>query len=184
MNEPNEKWEIRYFDPEDERDVDCTIKMYRYLRKMDGEIRARGIEKINESQIMVQKLKTVKIDFILRQIASGEYAAEKGMIEGEVLKKIELDTKYSVTSMEDANLSDQGQFDQMVDSAREIFGLLVDYFYDLNMIVVNGEMWFAKDEFNTFYLASDITPETFEFWDLNTKSPIANKDEIYKKILE
>ena len=61
--------------------------------------------------------------------------------------------------------------------------LLFEYFNKKGLLIASGIIWFAKDEFDNVYLASDITPIMFSFLDKRTSAPFENIDEAYSIML-
>lgn len=173
--------EVRHFDLEQELDIDFTIKAYAYLE--DKGIEVKYLKKLPRQGIEVENLETIKIDFELRHIATGEYAEKRGLAEGTILDKVYFETIYNDEQIPKLEKMDIGQFEQMVEAARETFGLLIDYFSDFNMQLVSAKMWFAEDEFGNVYLASDITPKMVELWDKKTNLPFESEEKIYNKVL-
>lgn len=178
-----EEIEVRFFDPEDEKGIDVTIKVYAYL--MASGIPTKHYKKVEYPNVEVQKLETIKVDFEFRRIATGDYAKEHDLPNGAILRDLSIElVSADQDTMYNANIKDSGEFATMLEMAEKTFELLVDYSDQFNLFVVSAIIWFAKDESGKIYLASDINPEMIEFWDKKTNGPFSNNDEIYLRILE
>lgn len=82
------------------------------------------------------------------------------------------------------NISNLEEFNKIRVLSIKVFDLLVEYFDNIQMILLSIDISFSKDSKGDIYLTSDIIPETIKVLNKNTGEKFAKTRKIYDRLFK
>lgn len=135
------------------------------------------VELLNEREMLVKAVEILPIEVIVRNIAAGSLAKRLGLDEGVVMNKTVLEFCYKNDDLGDPMINDyhiaamalatEEQLDVVKDYALRINDVLVAYFKDRNIKLVDFKIEFGVHN-GEVILADEISPDTCRLWDAET----------------
>lgn len=136
------------------------------------------VEQLSERETAVKAVKIVPLEVIVRNIAAGSLSKRLGIPEGKVLPSTVLEFSYKDDALGDPMINDYHVFAMQLCSAEElelikryalkINEILIPFFKELNIDLVDFKLEFGKLSDGTIVLADEISPDTCRFWDSTT----------------
>ena len=136
------------------------------------------VEQLSERETAVKAVKIVPLEVIVRNIAAGSLSKRLGLPEGTELASTVLEFSYKDDALGDPMINDYHVFAMKLCTAEEldliksyslrINEILVPFFKELNIDLVDFKLEFGKLADGTIVLADEISPDTCRFWDSTT----------------
>ena len=136
------------------------------------------VEQLSERETAVKAVKIVPLEVIVRNIAAGSLSKRLGLPEGTELASTVLEFSYKDDALGDPMINDYHVFamklctdeelDLIKSYALRINEILVPFFKELNIDLVDFKLEFGKLADGTIVLADEISPDTCRFWDSTT----------------
>ncbi|HHS93157.1 MAG TPA: phosphoribosylaminoimidazolesuccinocarboxamide synthase, partial [Campylobacterales bacterium] len=133
----------------------------------------------DENHMLHKKAEVIKIEVIVRNIATGSLSRNLGIENGKKLPFTLVEFDYKNDELGDPKLNDQhclilelvdnaDELDYIRYMARKINAVLQDFFKDKGLTVVDFKLEFGKDSNGNIILIDELSPDNFRFWDAKT----------------
>lgn len=170
-------------------------------------LKEKGIEnhfvkKISSTEQIVQKVKIIPIEVVVRNLAAGSLAKRLGLEEGTPLSHPIVEFYYKDDELGDpfinddhvavlqlATVEDTSYMKQM---GLQVNAILKEYMAQRGIILVDFKLEFGRTDDGKVILADEISPDTCRFWDADTmekldkdrfRRDLGNVEEAYQEIL-
>ncbi len=154
--------------------ISCII--FEMLEKAG--IKTHMIEKINERDILVKKVKIFELEVIIRNITTGSFCKRVGIKEGIVLEEPIFEMSYKNDDYGDPLINDDHAIAMELATREEIAyirkqtlkinELLKEFFLKFNLKLVDFKIEFGKTDDGVILLADEISPDSCRLWDVET----------------
>lgn len=141
-------------------------------------IQTHYIQQLNERETLVKKVEIVPLEVIMRNKAAGSLAKRLGLEEGTVLSRPVLEFCYKKDELGDPfinedhifalELATSDELETIRELARTINTLMVDYFKNIGIDLVDFKLEFGRTSEGQIILADEISPDTCRYWDIAT----------------
>ena len=159
--------------------LNCKISTLIFdLLKKHG-IATALVETISPTEQLVKKCKIFPLEIIARNIATGSLTKRLGIKEGTKLPFTLVEFCYKDDDLGDPILNDehclllgavksQSELDELKKIARKINEILVKFFDERNLKLVDFKIELGRDKDGNILLADEISPDSCRFWDKQT----------------
>jgi phosphoribosylaminoimidazole-succinocarboxamide synthase len=154
--------------------------IFEYLNKHG--IPSHYIEKISDNEMLVKGVKIILVEVVCRNIAAGSLVKRYGIKEGLVLKKPIVEFYYKSDELHDPlfteehifamELADEMELKLMKEFALKINDLLIKFFSENGLKLVDFKLEFGRDKDGNIILADEISPDTCRLWDSKTNKKL------------
>lgn len=162
------------------------------------------VEKLDDNHMLHKKVDVIMIEVIVRNIATGSLTRTLGIKDGTVLPFTLVEFDYKNDDLGDPKLNDQhalilglvdyqDELDKLRRMARQVNEILLPYFAEKGLKLVDFKLEFGKDSNGNIILADEISPDNCRFWDMESGESL-DKDRFrqgkgglkvaYEKVLE
>ena len=148
------------------------------------------IKRVGDRELLTRKVSIVPIEVVVRNVVAGSLAKRLGLKEGEPISPALVEFYYKNDALGDPLIADEhvrlmklaelAQVEQIKTLARKINGVLVPFFAERRMILVDFKLEFGL-EGGRLMLADEISPDTCRFWDQGTRESM-DKDRFRKDL--
>ena len=136
-------------------------------------------EMLDDNNMLHKRAEVIMIEVIVRNIATGSLTRNLGIKDGTVLPFVLVEFDYKNDDLGDPKLNDQHclilklvdnteELDYLRKTAREINDILVPYFAEIGLNLVDFKLEFGKDSEGNIMLVDEISPDNCRFWDMET----------------
>lgn len=173
------------------------------MQMLEGKgIPTHFIQELSDRETLVRKVSIVPIEVIVRNIVAGSLATRLGLPEGTPLKRPVLEYSYKNDELGDPMINtyhalamELASEDELVTINRyalKVNQLLLSYFADRGIDLVDFKLEFGRLSDGTIVLADEISPDTCRLWDSKThekldkdrfRRDLGNVEDAYKEIL-
>jgi phosphoribosylaminoimidazole-succinocarboxamide synthase len=162
------------------RNTEITTYIFKYLA--ENNIPTHFIEKISDNEMIVKKVDIILVEVVCRNVAAGSLVKKFGFKEGFKLKQPIVE--YYLKSDElgdplftDAHIYAMGlatseELNYIKELTLKINNLLISFFEQKNIRLVDFKLEFGKDSEGNIILADEISPDTCRFWDSETNEKL------------
>ncbi len=168
------------------------ISEYIMLELAKNGIKTHFVEKLNEREQLVKKVKIIPLEIIIRNITAGSLSARLGVDEGIVLESPIFEICYKNDALQDPLLNDdhavevlrvinRKQLELLRNNAFKINKLLQNIFKNININLVDFKIEFGIDDDGEIILADEISPDGCRLWDCNTSEKM-DKDRFRRNL--
>ena len=136
------------------------------------------VEEISQRETVVKKVTIVPLEVVIRNVAAGSLSKRLGIPEGTPMRKPVIEYCYKCDELDDPMVNeyhieamgwaDRARIQQIADYALKIDSLLLKYFKDLQVDLIDFKLEFGVTSDGTLVLADEISPDTCRFWDHTT----------------
>ncbi|SFV69836.1 Phosphoribosylaminoimidazole-succinocarboxamide synthase [hydrothermal vent metagenome] len=137
------------------------------------------VEMLDENNMLHKKCDVIRIEVIVRNIATGSLSRNLGIEDGKVLPFTLVEFDYKNDELGDPKLNDQhclilelvnntDELDYIRFIARRINTIMQEFFSDKDMTVVDFKLEFGRDIDGNIILIDELSPDNFRFWDATT----------------
>jgi len=157
-----------------------TAYIFTFLGKAG--IKNHFVELISENEMIVKKVKIIKIEVVGRNIAAGSLLKKTNFKEGQVLKNPIIEFYYKEDALHDPLINDshakamklatQKELDYLRRMAEKINSMLVPFFRKRGLKLVDFKLEFGRDGKGNILLADEISPDTCRLWDVKTNEKL------------
>jgi phosphoribosylaminoimidazole-succinocarboxamide synthase len=137
------------------------------------------IKMIDDNNMLHKRADVILIEVIVRNIATGSLSKNLGIEDGKVLPFVLVEFDYKNDELGDPKLNDQHclilelvksveELDKLREMAREINSILLPYFKQKGLNLVDFKLEFGKDKDGNIILIDELSPDNCRFWDLET----------------
>lgn len=161
------------------------------------------VKELSDRETVVKKVKIVPLEVIVRNIAAGSLAKRLGLEEGTKLQSTVLEYCYKNDELGDPMVNEyhilamgwatKEEIDEISKYALKINEILLEYFKEANIELIDFKLEFGKTKDGKIVLADEISPDTCRFWDSVTKEKLdkdrfrrdlGDVDKGYKEIMK
>jgi phosphoribosylaminoimidazole-succinocarboxamide synthase len=145
-------------------------------------ISSHFIEKVSETEQLVQKVEIIPIEVVVRNVAAGSMAKRLGMEEGALLKKTLVEFYLKDDSLGDPIITDDHVLELELASpdeaallkskALEVNAFLSSFFKEMGIRLIDFKLEFGKNAAGDILLADEISPDTCRLWDMETNAKL------------
>lgn len=163
-------------------------RLFRLLE--EAGIPTHFIKRLSDRELLTRKVAIVPIEVVVRNVVAGSLAKRLGLKEGEAIAPPLVEFYYKNDALGDPLITDEhvrvmklaepAQVEQIKALARKINGVLMPFFAERRMILVDFKLEFGLDQ-GRLVLADEISPDTCRFWDQETKESM-DKDRFRKDL--
>ena len=165
-------------------------------------IKTHFIKKVSNTDMLCKKLEIIPLNVVVRNIASGSMAKRLGVKEGYQPSKPVFEIFYINKELgnplinEDhaiaLGLSARDELEFIRAQALRINEILKEFFYGIDVQLVDFKIEFGRDKNGGIILADEISPDKSRLWDINTgehldkdhfSRDLGDVKEAYEKIL-
>ncbi|MDM5263299.1 phosphoribosylaminoimidazolesuccinocarboxamide synthase [Sulfurovum sp. XTW-4] len=179
-----------------------STELFKYLDEKG--IPTHYVDTIDENNMLHKAAEVIKIEVIVRNIATGSLSKNLGIQDKTVLPFTLVEFDYKNDALGDPKLNDQhclilnlvndvSELDYIRFMARRINTLLVDFYAGLDIKVVDFKIEFGRDKDGNIILIDELSPDNFRLWDAKTDEKL-DKDrfrqglggltEAYRQVLD
>jgi phosphoribosylaminoimidazole-succinocarboxamide synthase len=137
------------------------------------------VKMIDDNNMLHKKAEVIKIEVIVRNIATGSLSRNLGITDGTVLPFTLVEFDYKNDALGDPKLNDQhclilnlvrdeSELDYIRYMARKINALLKEFYAKLNLTLVDFKLEFGRDINDNIILIDELSPDNFRLWDSST----------------
>lgn len=181
---------------------EISTELFKYLNEKG--IPTHFIDTIDANHMLHKKAEVIKIEVIVRNIATGSLSRNLGIEDKTVLPFTLVEFDYKNDELGDPKLNDQhclilnlvngtDELDYIRYMARRINNILSEFYAQLDITVVDFKLEFGRDKNDNIILIDELSPDNFRLWDTKTQEKL-DKDrfrqglggltEAYKQVLE
>ena len=179
-----------------------STELFKYLDEKG--IPTHYVDTIDDNNMLHKAAEVIYIEVIVRNIATGSLSKNLGIEDKTVLPFTLVEFDYKNDALGDPKLNDQhclilnlvndtSELDYIRFMARRINTLLVEFYADLDIKVVDFKVEFGRDKDGNIILIDELSPDNFRLWDATTDEKL-DKDrfrqglggltEAYRQVLD
>ncbi len=179
-----------------------STELFKYLDEKG--IPTHYVDTIDDNNMLHKAAEVIKIEVIVRNIATGSLSKNLGIKDKTVLPFTLVEFDYKNDALGDPKLNDQhclilnlvndtSELDYIRFMARRINTLLVEFYAGLDIKVVDFKIEFGRDKNGNIILIDELSPDNFRLWDAKTDEKL-DKDrfrqglggltEAYRQVLD
>jgi phosphoribosylaminoimidazole-succinocarboxamide synthase len=154
-----------------------STELFKLLEK--NGIPTHFVEMIDDNHMLHTKVDVILIEVIVRNIATGSLTRNLGIKDGTKLPFTLVEFDYKNDELGDPKLNDQhalilglvdyqDELDKLRRMAREVNDILLPYFADKGLNLVDFKLEFGKDKNGNIILVDEISPDNCRFWDIES----------------
>ncbi len=161
--------------------VNCAVSSHLFRLLEANGIPTHFIDQPSATEMLVRAVTIVPIEVVVRNIAAGSLCRETGLALGTVLPAPLVEFYYKNDDLGDPlltpdrlrllNLATPEQSDRLRQMALQINGILVAFFTDCGITLVDFKLEFGIDRNQQIILADEISPDTCRLWDQSAADP-------------
>lgn len=137
------------------------------------------VEMIDDNNMLHKACNVIKIEVIVRNIATGSLTRTLGIEDGTVLPFTLVEFDYKNDDLGDPKLNDQhalilglvkhqDELDKLKRVAREINDILKPYFFEKGLKLIDFKLEFGFDKDGNIILIDELSPDNCRFWDVES----------------
>lgn len=149
------------------------------------------IRKISETEQLIQKVKIIPLEVVVRNVAAGSFSKRLDIKEGAPLSFPIVEFYYKEDRLDDPFINDQHvlvldiatqeEIDQIKALALKVNEVLKAWFLTLDIQLIDFKIEVGRTKEGKILLADEISPDTCRLWDVHTNDHL-DKD-IYRRDL-
>ncbi len=179
-----------------------SAELFRYLEEVG--IPTHYMDMLDENHMLHKKAEVIKIEVIVRNIATGSLSRNLGIEDKTPLPFTLVEFDYKNDELGDPKINDQhcmilglvrdkADLEYIRYMARRINKILSSFYADLDIKLVDFKLEFGYDKYGNIILIDELSPDNFRLWDAKTDEKL-DKDrfrqglgglkEAYQMVLE
>ncbi|MDN5709949.1 MAG: phosphoribosylaminoimidazolesuccinocarboxamide synthase [Planococcus sp. (in: firmicutes)] len=145
-------------------------------------IASHFVKQLSDSEQLVREVSIVPIEVVVRNIVAGSMAKRLGLEEGKEIEKPVVEFYLKDDELGDPLITDdhvamlqlatEQEVAVLKDNARKINDILIGFFQEIGVDLVDFKIEFGRDENGEILLADEISPDTCRLWDKETKQKL------------
>jgi phosphoribosylaminoimidazole-succinocarboxamide synthase len=161
------------FEGKGEVNLKITSAIFKFLGQ--NKIPTHFIERLNDKDMLVEKLKMIPLEVVVRNVAAGSFTARLGVPEGRLLKKPLVEFYFKDDKLNDPlvtddqilllDIADENQIAELKKLALQINALLKSLFDRIGITLIDFKIEFGVNEKGQLILADEISPDSCRLWD-------------------
>lgn len=156
-------------------EINCAISTHLFKLLDAKTIPTHWIDTPSKTTMRVKAVTIVPLEVVVRNVAAGSLCRETGLAVGTPLNPPLVEFYYKNDDLGDPmltrdrirvlKLAPPEQVDQLTQMALSINRILIDFFNQCGITLVDFKLEFGTDQHGTLMLADEISPDTCRFWD-------------------
>jgi phosphoribosylaminoimidazole-succinocarboxamide synthase len=161
--------------------MNAAISAHLFRRLAAAGIANHFIDQPAPDQLRVRAVKIVPLEVVVRNIAAGSLCQQTGLAVGTPLKQPLVDLYYKDDALGDPlltrdrililDLATPEQVDYLTHTALQINQLLIEFFGQCGITLVDFKLEFGQDAEGQIILADEISPDTCRLWNQAESDP-------------
>lgn len=145
-------------------------------------VRTHFVKQLNETDQLVEAVKIIPLECIVRNYAAGHFTLRLGVEKGTEIKPEVVEFSYKNDALDDPLVNDDyirflklctsEQLEAIKTSMRDINHLLKDLFDRLDLTLVDFKLEYGLNADQELVLADEITPDTCRLWKKGTQESL------------
>lgn len=164
-------------------ELNCKISTIIFDLLTKNGIKTALVETLNETEQLVKKCKIFPLEIIARNVATGSLTKRLGIKDGTKLPFTLIEFCYKNDDLGDPILNDEhclilnavkdkSELEILKDIARKINEILVKFFAERKLRLIDFKIELGKDENGEILLCDEISPDSCRFWDADTNQKL------------
>jgi phosphoribosylaminoimidazole-succinocarboxamide synthase len=161
--------------------MNCNIATHLFQKLEASGVNTHFIDQPSDAQMRMKAVKIIPLEVVVRNIAAGSLCQQTRLELGTVLKQPLVDFYYKDDALGDPFLSRDRilimelatpkQIDALASSALQINRILIDFFQQCEITLVDFKLEFGIDQNGQIILADEISPDTCRLWNQSETDP-------------
>jgi phosphoribosylaminoimidazole-succinocarboxamide synthase len=153
-----------------------------FLKLKEQGIPSHFIERLSETEQLVQKVTIIPLEVVVRNKAAGSMSKRLGIEEGRTLAKpiVEFylkndelgDPLITTDHIYELKIATPQEVALLTEKALQINTVLSSFFNELGITLIDFKLEFGKDYEGNILLADEISPDTCRLWDQKTNEKL------------
>lgn len=145
-------------------------------------IASHFVKQLSDSEQLVREVSIIPIEVVVRNIVAGSMAKRLGIEEGKAIEQPVVEFYLKDDALGDPLITDdhvamlglatEQEVAVLKDKARKINEVLIGFFQEIGVDLVDFKIEFGRDENGEILLADEISPDTCRLWDKETKQKL------------
>ncbi|KYG71053.1 phosphoribosylaminoimidazolesuccinocarboxamide synthase [Planococcus maritimus] len=145
-------------------------------------IASHFVKQLSDSEQLVREVSIIPIEVVVRNIVAGSMAKRLGLEEGKAIEVPVVEFYLKDDALGDPLITDdhvamlglatEQEVAVLKDKARKINEVLIGFFQEIGVDLVDFKIEFGRDEQGDILLADEISPDTCRLWDKETKQKL------------
>lgn len=145
-------------------------------------IASHFVKQLSDSEQLVREVSIIPIEVVVRNIVAGSMAKRLGIEEGKAIEQPIVEFYLKDDALGDPLITDdhvamlglatEQEVAVLKDKARKINEVLIGFFQEIGVDLVDFKIEFGRDENGEILLADEISPDTCRLWDKETKQKL------------
>ncbi|MDR2464999.1 MAG: phosphoribosylaminoimidazolesuccinocarboxamide synthase, partial [Streptococcaceae bacterium] len=154
-------------------------------------INSHFIEKISDTEQLIEALTILPLEVVVRNVAAGSFSKRFGVEEGRRLNYPIVEFYYKNDALDDPFMNDEhvslldiatpSEVTELKEKALAVNTVLIDLFNEIEITLIDFKLEFGKNSTGEIKLGDEISPDTCRLWDKKTNDHL-DKD-IYRRDL-
>lgn len=183
--------------------LNCQISSIIFTLLEQNGIKTHFIKMLDSSNMLCKKVKIIPLEVVIRNVATGSLSKRLGIKEGEKLAFPLVEFYYKNDELSDpilndehckimGILSDDKDIAFIKDIARKINDILLEFFIQRNLRLIDFKIEFGRDNNGDIILADEISPDSCRLWDKDSnkkmdkdifRQNLGNVKDAYQEVL-
>lgn len=161
--------------------MNCRISTHLFQKLELSGVNTHFVDQPSDHQMRIKAVKIIPLEVVVRNIAAGSLCQQTGLDLGMALKQPLVDFYYKDDALGDPFLSRDRilmmeiatpeQIDALTASALQINRILIDFFQQCGITLVDFKLEFGIDHTGQMILADEISPDTCRLWNQAETDP-------------
>ncbi len=161
--------------------VNCTIASHLFQQLEAKGIPTHFIDQISENEMRVKAVTIVPLEVVVRNLAAGSLSKQTGLAVGTPIQPPLVEFYYKNDDLGDPlltrdrillmQLATPDQLAQLNQMALAINDILIQFFLDCGITLVDFKLEFGLDAQHQIILADEISPDTCRLWNQAESDP-------------
>lgn len=163
--------------------LNCQISSLLFKLLENKGISSHFIKQIDSNNMLCKKVKIIPIEVVVRNIATGSLSKRLGIEEGKKLPFTLIEFYYKNDTLNDPIINDEHckildilrddkDIAFLKDTTRKINAILLQFFDERNIRLVDFKVEFGFDMNGVIILADEISPDSCRFWDKDSNKKL------------
>jgi phosphoribosylaminoimidazole-succinocarboxamide synthase len=187
--------------------MNCAISAHLFKKLSSVGIPTHFIDQPTANEMRVKAVTIIPLEVVVRNIAAGSLCQQTGLTLGTALPFPLVDFYYKDDALGDPmlspdrilllNLATAAQIDQLRQMALSINQILIEFFQNCGITLVDFKLEFGLDSSQQLLLADEISPDTCRLWDQSAtdatqrvldkdrfRQDLGNVEQAYAQVME
>jgi len=187
--------------------INCTVSTHLFKLLEARGIQTHFIEQTAPDEMLVRRVQILPLEVVIRNIAAGSLCKQTGLTEGKILARPLVEFYYKNDALGDPLLTIDRilvmevatveQIEKLQNLALKINQILIDFFNQCGITLVDFKLEFGIDGQQQILLADEISPDTCRLWNQSETDPekrvmdkdrfrrdLGNVENAYQQVLE